>query len=449
MLAWLAAPTEIFAAPPQDGRFADLPDPGQLDDLGEAEAASSPPPQESETNGEDESESEVEVEAADEAEQSDETGGESEDADGEAGEPATEEPSEPPAPKVEVKVLSKPKWIKHEVIPGERLDDIAARYRIHRDSLIRWNKLDKDKPRIYSGRKLSIYTKFIPPPQQQITYTVRSGDTWAKIADAHHVDADHLRLRWNPKVPRKFKIGQELVIWIDPMEDPQLLAGDDDVATAGGTAVGTSAKAKAKLPLSSIKKGAVSVGKPNRGKIVNATRLPENTKLYTIRKPEESYGSSHALHNLQLAIANFRQDTGFDREIVIGAISKQGGGRLKPHSSHQSGRDVDIRLPVKKGITGTAAADSSEVDWDATWSLISALVATGEVQYIFLTHSLQKNLYNAGKRAGASKDMLERMIQYPNKSGTNNGIVRHAAGHTSHIHVRFNCAANETRCESY
>jgi murein endopeptidase len=45
--------------------------------------------------------------------------------------------------------------------------------------------------------------------------------------------------------------------------------------------------------------------------------------------------------------------------------------------------------------------------------------------------------------------MLERMIQYPRKSGSNDGMVRDESGHTAHFHVRFTCAPNETRCESY
>ncbi len=40
------------------------------------------------------------------------------------------------------------------------------------------------------------------------------------------------------------------------------------------------------------------------------------------------------------------------------------------------------------------------------------------------------------------------MLQYPEKGGHNNGVVRHQKGHTAHIHVRFACAPNETRCES-
>jgi hypothetical protein len=38
--------------------------------------------------------------------------------------------------------------------------------------------------------------------------------------------------------------------------------------------------------------------------------------------------------------------------------------------------------------------------------------------------------------------MIERMIQYPRKSGSNDGIIRD----TRPI---FTCAPNETKCESY
>jgi murein endopeptidase len=361
-------------------------------------------------------------------------------------EPEAEAPeAEPEPPKPAVKQLSKPKWIKHEVVPGERIDDIAVRYAVRRESLIRWNKLDADKPKIYAGRELAVYTKHIPPPQQKLIYTVESGDTWAKIAGEYRVDVDDLRIRWNPKVPRKFKIGQEIVIWVDPASDPQLLQDGSDAHTTASA--GVSKPAASKLPLVAIKTGSVSVGKPNRGKIVNSIALPENKSLYTIRKPDECFGSSHTLHNVQLAIANFRQASGYSGEVVIGAISKQGGGRLRPHSSHQSGRDVDIRLPLKNA--GGSADNVDDVDWDATWALLQAIVATGEVQYIFLSTSRQKYLYKAAKRAGASKDMLERMIQYPRKSGSNDGIIRDESGHTAHFHVRFTCAPNETRCESY
>lgn len=450
-LASLWLPLAVGASPPAtdpaDPRFGELPSPDELDELPDVaaepvpEQRSSPPQKRTEPVAEEE-----EDESAAEAKAKTKTKTSSE----------SSKPAKPSAPAV--KKLAKPQWIKHEVIPGERLDDIATRYDVASASLIRWNKLDKNKPRIYAGHKLAVYTKRVPPPQQKIVYTVRYGDTWNKIASAHQVDPDHLRQRWNPKVPRAFKAGQELIIWVDPLNNPSgpsgrgRGSGDEFASASAGTSAGASViatvgKAAPTLPLITIPKGAVSVGMPNKGKIVNPIALPENKALYTIRKPDESYGSSHTIHNLQLAIAQWRQATGYTGSLLIGAISKKGGGRLRPHSSHQSGRDVDIRLPLERA--DGSADDVSDINWDATWALILALVATGEVEYIFLTTDRQKHLLKAAKRAGASKDMIERILQYPETSGNKNGIVRNQPGHTAHIHVRFSCAANETRCETY
>lgn len=355
-------------------------------------------------------------------------------------EPESEpEPEHEPEPESLIVELKDPKWIKHIIIPGERLEDIALRYDVSTQSLIRWNKLDKKRPKIYAGRELAVYTKHIPPPCTKLVYQVAYGDTWAKIADAHRVDAEVLRERWNPKVPRKFKAGQEIVIWVDPLLDPQM------AGFGGGASAADPAANRAALPLVQIPRGSISVGRPDDGRIVNSVQLPENKQLYTIRRPEEAYGSTHALDQLQLAIARWRRDSGYTGSLKIGSISKQGGGKLDPHSSHRSGRDVDIRLPLE---SNDGSADNvDDVDWDATWALVMALVDTGEVVTIYLTTSRQKYLHAAAKRAGASKDTIDRVLQYPEKGGRNNGIVRHADGHDAHIHVRFGCAANETHCE--
>jgi murein endopeptidase/LysM repeat protein len=406
----LLLPTLAAAAPPAETQptqggetFEDLPAP----DESEAEVDSEPE-DDPEPEGEPEPESERELE------------------------------SEPESPIIE---LPEPKWIKHTIVPGERIDDIALRYDVSTASLIRWNKLDKKNPKIYAGRELAVYSKHIPPPQRKLVYEVVYGDTWAKIASAHHVDVELLRERWNPKVPRKFKAGQQIVIWSDPLHDPNFLGSGAGAASTSGSG----AAANAALPLVVIARGSVSVGKPHDGRLVNSIQLPENKKLYTIRKPEEAYGSSHALDQLQLAIARWRRDSGYTGSLKIGSISKQGGGKLKPHSSHRSGRDVDIRLPLEH--KDGSADNVDDVDWDALWVLIMAFVDTGEVETIYLTSDRQKYLHAAAKRAGASADTIDRVLQYPDKGGRNNGIVRHQHGHDAHMHVRFSCAANETHCE--
>ncbi len=339
----------------------------------------------------------------------------------------------------------KRKWIRHEIIPGETLQDIADRYGVYRKSLIRWNKMDPDRPRLYAGKTLKVYAEHVPPERVEISYVVKYGDTWAKIAEAHGIEESDLR-RWNLKVPRRFKAGTKLVVWLEP-ED---LEEEPEFALSGGGEQGEAAieKNDALLPLEKFSTRSESVGSPNSGRISNSTQLPENPPLYTRLRPEEAYASSHTIATLQLAVARWRRDSGYLGKLVIAALSKRGGGRLSPHKSHQSGRDVDIRMPVKKGVKGSLAENASQVDWDATWGLVRALLETGQIQYIFLSYERQPYLYKAAKRAGASKDELEKWIQYPRKNHTNNGVVRHAKGHTAHIHVRFHCGPKEPRCRT-
>jgi LysM repeat protein len=324
------------------------------------------------------------------------------------------------------------KWIKHTVVPGERLKDIAARYGVTVAELKRWNKKRIPKSGwIFANRKLSVYARQFPPPREKILYFVKRGDTWAKIADAHNVREKQLR-RWNKKVPRRFKAGQKLVIYTNPVEQP-------DPAQPGEPEP---------LPVFNVRAGGLAVGKPNRGRLVNGVELPDSD-LYTKRKPDQSWGTSHAILQIQMAIAAFRRDSGYDGRLEIGAISRKHGGRFRPHSSHQTGRDVDIRLPVLPGVPKGKSPKIDEIDWKASWELIKAFVATGEVEYIFLEYNRQRRLHKAAKAAGAGDEELRKILQYPRGRRTNNGTVRHSEGHVVHIHVRIRCAPRNSRCETY
>lgn len=351
-------------------------------------------------------------------------------------------------PKKDVSSEDKPKkkWVRHTIIPGETLSIIAERYGVYRKSLIRWNKLDPDRPRLYSGKTLKVYAEQRPPERVEVTYVVQFGDTWKKIADAQGVEDTDLR-RWNLQVPRRFKAGQVLTLWLEPEDLEEEPTFEDDGVTPVRT--GVSKGSDATLPLDKISTRSQSVGTPSRGRISSSVQLPANEKLYSRLRPEEAYASSHMIKTMQLAIGRWRRDSGYTGSLVIAAMSKKGGGRLSPHKSHQSGRDADVRMPVAKGVKGSLAQNMSQVDWAATWGLVHALIETGEMQYIFLSYDRQAKLYKAAKRAGASKEDLAKWIQYPQGNHTNNGIVRHAKGHTSHIHVRVHCGPKESRCQKH
>lgn len=201
----------------------------------------------------------------------------------------------------------------------------------------------------------------------------------------------------------------------------------------------------APMPIVRVATNALSAGTAARGRLLHGIQLPQNEALYSIRNPDNTYGSSHAIEQLQLAIASFRRSFGFSRELVIEDMSHRQGGRFPPHHSHRSGRDVDVELPLKDGVpVGTIPRPISVVNWDAAWALVKAFIETGEVRYIFLSNSRQTELYRAAKRAGATEAELEEYIQYPHANLT--AFVRHSNGHDKHMHVRFKCAATETDC---
>jgi murein endopeptidase len=121
------------------------------------------------------------------------------------------------------------------------------------------------------------------------------------------------------------------------------------------------------------------------------------------------------------------------------------GGKFPPHRSHQSGRDVDIRLPLLPGIARRRAPHLDEVDWPATWALVDALFAGGEVQVVFLEAKLQRRLYDAARWQGVTHARLGELLQVldPQRLGT---VIRTAEGHDGHLHVRFACGPDEPDC---
>lgn len=320
-------------------------------------------------------------------------------------------------------------WIKHEVIAGDTLVKMARRYGVTRPELIRWNRLDPERPVIVVGRSLKVYAKIVPLPRERRVHAVVKGDSWSGIASKYGVSMSLLR-RWNPKYKgkRSLYVGNLVIVWLDGVATVKKQVTDEP------------------LPLVAVKQGARSVGAPARGKIYGSAPIPENKPLYLVLRPRLSFGSTHAIEQLQLGIARFRRDYAYDGRVVIASMSREGGGRLKPHLSHQSGRDVDIRLPLVTGLTGTLPNNYEEVDWSATWGLVKSLIDTKEVIYIFLTHSAQRRLYRAAQRAGMTEAELKPLIQYPESIGSGRAIVRHSKGHDKHFHVRFKCGDAEDAC---
>jgi len=322
--------------------------------------------------------------------------------------------------------LPEPRLVEHEVTAGEHIADIAVRYGVDPKEVADDNELDPWVRRARVGKTLRILARRMPPPRERLVVRVQPGQTWSSIAIEHRVPKRMLHAYNFRK--KKLRVGDEIVLWTDP----------------GAPRTVHASKPAAQPPTLAPMPGGRSKGRPQIGRIVHAVELPES-RCYTRGKPEWMFGSSHTIVELQRAVAKLRHETGYRGEILIGAISLARGGKFPPHQSHQSGRDVDIRLPLLPGIGRRRAPHPDEVDWVATWALVDALFSGGHVQVVFLDAKLQRRLYEAARWQGVPHERLVELLQAldPNRLGT---VIRHAGGHDGHLHVRFSCGPDEPDC---
>ncbi len=320
-----------------------------------------------------------------------------------------------------------PRWIRHRLRPRERLTAIAARYGVSLDDLLRWNRLDGNgvPPR---KRHLRVFTDRNAPPLRQIRYAVGTGETWDDIAANLRIPEHDLRVQnYRHATPAA---GDILVAWIDPLE---------------GTSFAANTEPTSPPPLPPIGEGR-SVGLPQRGKIVDAVQLPEHP-LWVRGNPDHLWGSAHAVRVIHHAFAILRGELGYPSGILIGAMSRRRGGHAPPHRSHQSGRDIDIRLPLRVGLGKTRSPNADEIDWYATWALIDAFARTEEVEAVYLNEVHHGRLYEAARAMGIERARVHAVVRWPSWRGGSHPMVQHADGHNAHLHVRVRCGDEEARCK--
>jgi len=302
--------------------------------------------------------------------------------------------------------------IRYAMQGGEVLSELARSYGTTEAALHRDNPGE-----IARGRVLEIDATRLPAPRQKMRATVGERESWADVARRFGVSEAALR-QWNPKAAsrRRLRSGTNLVLWLP--------------SGAVHYPLPTDASAFPDVPKP---EHGESVGRPNRGRLRDGARLPAGP--YVIRFDWQAFGSALTVWNVARVLRAFRAETGFEGELFVGAMSRRSGRRLPPHRSHQSGRDVDVRLPAMPHAKGYKL-QTHEVDWHATWALVDAFVRTGDVQVIFLERKLRRRLQRAGLALGADDQRVAAVM----------GKVRHSPGHTAHIHVRFRCAASEAEC---
>jgi penicillin-insensitive murein endopeptidase len=129
--------------------------------------------------------------------------------------------------------------------------------------------------------------------------------------------------------------------------------------------------------------------------------------------------------------------------LALGHISAREGGPLSPHSSHQSGRDVDISFYYRDGSGWYSRGTRDNLDLPRTWALVRALVTETDVEMILIDQSIQGLLERHALDSGENPAWVQGLF-HGGPDGLRR-IVRHAPGHATHLHIRFyNPVAQET-----
>jgi penicillin-insensitive murein endopeptidase len=189
-----------------------------------------------------------------------------------------------------------------------------------------------------------------------------------------------------------------------------------------------------------------SVGRPDDGRLIGGVQLQSTGDLCVV-DAEQAWGTPELCDLLIHAGTQLRAAYPDTAPLVIGDLSAKRGGSLRPHLSHQSGRDVDILLPANdnKPRRRFAEITPDAIDLLKTWYLIETLVATDRVQYILLDWEIQKRIVEEIQIVVPEQVLLE-VFQYPRGKRERVGIVRHAAGHREHLHVRIHCPREDAYC---
>ncbi len=181
--------------------------------------------------------------------------------------------------------------------------------------------------------------------------------------------------------------------------------------------------------------GSLSIGKPNGGMLIGGVQLSDN-ELFEIAAPYGAWGTRETVEQLTAAARQLAEQFPDGHKIYIGHLSSRFGGRLHPHRSHQSGRDVDLGCCYKPKMQGWYQRGTRRnLDLKRSWALLRALLTTADVEYIFMNTSVQRLIGAFAEEAGEDNAWLDSVFGYRGRHAA--PLIRHAWGHDTHWHVRF------------
>lgn len=315
-----------------------------------------------------------------------------------------------------------PLW-KHIVQPADQLGLIAGRYGVRARQLVELNPQLSNPNHIVPGQEIRVCPEIAPRIRERVVYSVRRGDNLTSIATAHGLTVRELvdEQKQPQKNLNRLRVNTKLEFWVDKGIPEAFLPPLPKPPTA---------KRKRKK-----KSSGRSKSRPRRV----AVHLDASDHVH-IKRKHLAFGTIRTIALLNKVVAKYKRSYRKGPKVVVGDISRHGGGRLGRHLSHRGGRDVDVGYVLKgkdAGRTHFSGVTQQNLDVARTWALVKAFLDTREVVYIFMDYRLQETLYEYAKDHGTPRRELDELFQYPRGRGRSHGLIRHWRSHKHHFHVRF------------
>lgn len=203
--------------------------------------------------------------------------------------------------------------------------------------------------------------------------------------------------------------------------------------------------------------GSRSLGAPNRGRLENGVVLPDSEHYVRLSSDGTQWGTDELVGLLQRAAARLQRMEEGPR-LLVGSLSLRGGGRMRPHESHQSGRDADVsifntnldgepaeasRFVALAPTTGCGRDESGTfcIDPRRTFLFLVALLEdeVARVRFVLIAADLRQLVLAAGRRADVSEEVLARVEEIT-------ALRDGSASHRSHLHIRIECPEDDRGC---
>lgn len=191
-----------------------------------------------------------------------------------------------------------------------------------------------------------------------------------------------------------------------------------------------------------------SIGSASKGRLKHGRFMPKKGAGFRRKNEKAPWGTDETVALLTWAAAEMTRRYPGTVPVVVGDLSDEDGGRLRPHLSHQSGRDADVGYYFKgnERVTHFKTATRADMDAEKTWTLLELLLSTGQVQYLFIDRKLHKPLFRQALAMGWSDAEARQLFESPIGKAKRSGVIRHISGHKHHFHVRFRCPDDDERC---